>query len=524
MAARIEVTKQLKGAYQKAQKAEKSGILDNFCQSTGLGRSSARRYLSSVTLGEKDVLRLARRRNRPSKYSPVAKEKLIWLWRIMFTPCGKYLVAALPQWISSLEAHGELVLNQKGWSEEVRKELLSMKTFIPDVQDVNREWLLVDAAQKPLGRLAVQIADLLRGRNKPTFTPHVDTGAFVVVINARQVALSGKKEETKTYRSFSGYRNGLKITPAARVRERHPERMVESIDTIIPIGFEVENNPRFVLFGAADAETLHEGIIDVFCSRQAGRRNGPFHVHVKARGTTPGNRRQSVVGKLDGPTDIKYQPGKIAVAEMADGIDAHRTGDLPLGQVRRRGGRGGLPDGRRRHRGNPQPLQTFARQVYLIPLAMAAGHLQVAVDGPLLVVEDLLVNFRRHHQGVISQIVTGIGLLQAVEILAGPSGILGILGIAIKPLAGPASHEKRRRRLFMIGELLGKLLKKGNNPLPIVPPGPFLWGSQQTGVIVLKELEATVEIISPGKGNRQAPAENNKGEAVKSHGHAILFN
>jgi len=107
------------------------------------------------------------------------------------------------------------------------KELLSMKTFIPDVQDVNREWLLVDAAQKPLGRLAVQIADLLRGRNKPTFTPHVDTGAFVVVINARQVALSGKKEETKTYRSFSGYRNGLKITPAARVRERHPERMVE---------------------------------------------------------------------------------------------------------------------------------------------------------------------------------------------------------------------------------------------------------------------------------------------------------
>jgi len=132
MAARIEVTKQLKGAYQKAQKAEKSGILDNFCQSTGLGRSSARRYLSSVTLGEKDVLRIDRRRNRPSKYSPVAKEKLIWLWRIMFTPCGKYLVAALPQWISSLEAHGELVLNQKGWSEEVRKELLSMSAATVD--------------------------------------------------------------------------------------------------------------------------------------------------------------------------------------------------------------------------------------------------------------------------------------------------------------------------------------------------------------------------------------------------------
>ena len=132
MGTRIEVTKQLKGAYRKAGKAEKSGILDSFCQSTGLGRSSARRYLTSATLGEKNVLRPDRRRSRPSKYSTAAREKLVWLWRVMLTPCGKYLVADLPQWVSSLEAHGELVLNQNGWSEEIRKELLSMSAATVD--------------------------------------------------------------------------------------------------------------------------------------------------------------------------------------------------------------------------------------------------------------------------------------------------------------------------------------------------------------------------------------------------------
>ncbi len=101
-----------------------------------------------------------------------------------------------------------------------------MKTFIPDV-DSKRDWVLVDAAEKPLGRLAVQVSNLLRGRNKPTFSHHVDTGAFVVVINAQKVALSGKKNETKTYKSYSGHRDGLKRIPAALVRERHPERMVE---------------------------------------------------------------------------------------------------------------------------------------------------------------------------------------------------------------------------------------------------------------------------------------------------------
>lgn len=101
-----------------------------------------------------------------------------------------------------------------------------MKTTLPKIDEIKREWLLVDAADKTLGRLAVKIANVLRGKNKPTFTPHIDTGAFVVVINADKVKLSGNKEEQKIYQRYSGHRSGLKEMTAATVRERHPERMV----------------------------------------------------------------------------------------------------------------------------------------------------------------------------------------------------------------------------------------------------------------------------------------------------------
>ena len=132
MGTRIEVTKQLKGAYLGAGKSEKSGILDHFCQSTGLSRSTARRYMSSPTLGSKNIMRIDRRRSRPSKYSTAAKKKLVWLWRIMCMPCGKYLAADLPGWVTSLEAHGELETGRDGWTEEVRKELLSMSAATVD--------------------------------------------------------------------------------------------------------------------------------------------------------------------------------------------------------------------------------------------------------------------------------------------------------------------------------------------------------------------------------------------------------
>lgn len=102
-----------------------------------------------------------------------------------------------------------------------------MKTFMPKEADIVREWFVVDATDKPAGRLAVVIADVLRGRNKPTYTPHVDTGAFVVVVNAEKIKLTGNKEEKKIYQDFSGYNSGLKESTAKEIRERNPERIIE---------------------------------------------------------------------------------------------------------------------------------------------------------------------------------------------------------------------------------------------------------------------------------------------------------
>jgi large subunit ribosomal protein L13 len=101
-----------------------------------------------------------------------------------------------------------------------------MKTSLPKDNSIVRAWILVDADGQILGRLATQIADFLRGKHKPIFTPHVDTGDFVVVINAEKVKLTGKKEEQKIYARYSGFRSGLKEFSAATVRARHPERLI----------------------------------------------------------------------------------------------------------------------------------------------------------------------------------------------------------------------------------------------------------------------------------------------------------
>ena len=102
-----------------------------------------------------------------------------------------------------------------------------MKSFIAKNPGAAREWVVVDAADKPLGRLAAKVADVLRGKDKPTFTPHVDSGSFVVVVNAQKVKLTGRKEDQKIYQHYTGYRSGLKETPASVMRERQPERMIE---------------------------------------------------------------------------------------------------------------------------------------------------------------------------------------------------------------------------------------------------------------------------------------------------------
>ena len=115
---------------------------------------------------------------------------------------------------------------------------MSTKTTKPQDPGVNRRWLLVDAADKPLGRLAVSIANALRGKNRPDFDPSVDTGDFVIVVNAEKVALTGKKDETKIYQRYSGWRDGLKRIPAATMRERHPDRMItEAVRGMMPRNF-----------------------------------------------------------------------------------------------------------------------------------------------------------------------------------------------------------------------------------------------------------------------------------------------
>lgn len=102
-----------------------------------------------------------------------------------------------------------------------------MKTYCAKPQEIAGQWHLVDADGLTLGRMATRIADILRGKNKPEFTPHVDCGDFVIVINAEKVAVSGKKETQKLYRHHSGYPHGFKEETLASLRKRRPEAVVE---------------------------------------------------------------------------------------------------------------------------------------------------------------------------------------------------------------------------------------------------------------------------------------------------------
>jgi len=101
-----------------------------------------------------------------------------------------------------------------------------MKTYVATPATRERDWLLIDARGKTLGRLASQIADILRGKRKPEYTPHVDTGDFVVVVNAREIAVTGNKLEAKTYYRHSGYPGGLRSRSLADMLERRPEEVI----------------------------------------------------------------------------------------------------------------------------------------------------------------------------------------------------------------------------------------------------------------------------------------------------------
>ena len=102
-----------------------------------------------------------------------------------------------------------------------------MKTFMAKAEEVKRKWYVVDAEGKPLGRLASEIAKILRGKNKPIYTPHVDTGDNVIVLNAAKVALTGKKLDNKVYRHHSGWPGGLKEVKYRQLMEKSPEKVIE---------------------------------------------------------------------------------------------------------------------------------------------------------------------------------------------------------------------------------------------------------------------------------------------------------
>ncbi|HTL88554.1 MAG TPA: 50S ribosomal protein L13 [Leptolyngbya sp.] len=101
------------------------------------------------------------------------------------------------------------------------------QTYIPPIASIERDWYVVDAADQRLGRLATEIAMVLRGKNKPTYTPHLDTGDFVVVINAEKVVVTGKKSSQKVYRRHSGRPGGMKTESFEKLQARLPERIIE---------------------------------------------------------------------------------------------------------------------------------------------------------------------------------------------------------------------------------------------------------------------------------------------------------
>ena len=110
-----------------------------------------------------------------------------------------------------------------------------MKSYIAKAQEVEKKWFVVDAAGKPLGRVASQVASILRGKHKPTFTPNQDTGDHVIILNCKDAVLTGKKLDQKVYRHHSGYIGGMKETSARVMMEKTPEKaMFKAVQGMLP--------------------------------------------------------------------------------------------------------------------------------------------------------------------------------------------------------------------------------------------------------------------------------------------------
>jgi large subunit ribosomal protein L13 len=112
-----------------------------------------------------------------------------------------------------------------------------MSTFMAKKETTEHKWYVIDATDLVVGRLAVAVADLLRGKHKPVYTPHCDTGDFVIIVNAEKVKFTGKKWEQKSYQSYSHYTGGQKIIPAKEMRDRKPEEIIRlAVRRMIPRG------------------------------------------------------------------------------------------------------------------------------------------------------------------------------------------------------------------------------------------------------------------------------------------------
>ena len=112
-----------------------------------------------------------------------------------------------------------------------------MKSYIAKPAEIDHRWYVIDAEDKTLGKLAAEVAMILRGKKKPIYTPHVDCGDYVVVVNAEKVAVTGKKENPKIYRSHSGYPGGLKETTLAELRAKKPEEIIRhAVKGMMPKG------------------------------------------------------------------------------------------------------------------------------------------------------------------------------------------------------------------------------------------------------------------------------------------------
>ena len=113
----------------------------------------------------------------------------------------------------------------------------SMKTFMASPATIDRKWYVVDAEGMTLGRLASEVAKVLRGKNKPIFTPHIDTGDYVIVVNAEKIKVTGKKLDQKVYYRHSGYVGGIKETTLKEMLNKHPERVIEfAVKGMLPKG------------------------------------------------------------------------------------------------------------------------------------------------------------------------------------------------------------------------------------------------------------------------------------------------